>query len=302
MRTFNKETASTLPEHLILPLSPEVSMEFRLIPPGRFRMGSRDGHSSEQPVHWVEITRSYYMGIFPVTQEQFAVWTEFEGIEHENRFPGNPLHPAENVDWNKACYFCEWLMCRQQSKIPEGYVSGLPSEAQWEHACRAGVVKEYYSGDGTVALSAVGWFGENSGDKTHPVGGKVANDFGLYDMHGNIYEWCSDTWDEFSYRKRVDGVRDPIVKSSELGRSELIAIRVIRGGSWVDSAEWCRAAFRFVRGPGDSDEFQGFRVCLYLGPCPGEPDSTGAESEPEPGDAVEVNQSESHFPSRGKGD
>ncbi|WP_339748297.1 formylglycine-generating enzyme family protein, partial [uncultured Rubinisphaera sp.] len=313
MSKFITETASTLPEHLSLPLSPEVAMEFRLIPPGRFRMGSRYGYSNEQPEHWVEITRPFYLGKYRITQEQFAVWTNSERLVHENGFPENPHHPAESMKWFASRDYCNWLTREHQSHLPPGHIAGLPSEAEWEYACRAGAETEYHSGDGDAALSIAGWFKENSERKTHPVGEKLPNGFGLYDMHGNILEWCRDAWDEFAYRKRVGDVRDPIVKPSDIGKSEENADRVIRGGSWDGSARRCRAAYRIGRRPGFRNMDQGFRVCLFLGPCPDEPDSTGAESEPVPGDGVrreaetqsqgtggdaaEVNLSESHFPS-----
>ncbi|WP_339743703.1 formylglycine-generating enzyme family protein [uncultured Rubinisphaera sp.] len=306
-----------LPNPLILPLNSSVSMEFRLIPQGQFRMGSRNGESDEQPVHWVKITRPFYLGIYPVTQEQFAVWTESEWIAHENNFPGNPHHPVENMSWNEARNFCEWLTCEHQSHLPPDHVAKLPSEAHWEYACRAGTETEYHTGDGAAALSAAGWFDENSANKTHPVGEKLPNGFGLYDMHGNVREWCGDAIHDNAYRKRVADTRDPFVKASDIGVSEEHTYRVTRGGSWISSAWRCRAAYRFGWGPGNRYRDRGFRVCLFLGPCPDEPDSTGAESEPIPGDAVrreaetqsqgtggdeaEVNLSKSRFPSRSDG-
>ena len=220
--------AADLPNPLILPLNSRVSMEFRLIPPGRFRMGSRYGEPHEQPVHWVEITRPFYLGIYPVTQEQFAVWTESEGIDHKNYFPDNPLHPAEKMNWFEARSYCEWLTCQQQSTIPEGYLAVLPSESEWEYSCRAGTETEYHTGDGEAALLSAGWFDENSGYRSHDVGEKLPNGFGLYDMHGNVWEWCRDVLDESAYRKRVEGVRDPVVKAVDIGEREEDAFRANR--------------------------------------------------------------------------
>ncbi|MBV11160.1 formylglycine-generating enzyme family protein [Rubinisphaera sp.] len=317
MSNFNKETTQTLPEQLTLPLSPEVFMEFRLIPPGRFRMGSCYSSTDEQPVHWVEMPRPYYMGIYPVTQEQFAVWTKSACIDHKNEFPGHADHPAENINWETACDYCEWLTRERQSLQTQGYLAGLPSEAQWEYACRAGTETEYYSGDGEAALSAAGWFGNNSENKTHPAGKKEANMFGLCDMHGNVWEWCGDVWDEFAYSKRVDGVQDPVVKSSEILESEEFAYRVLRGGSWFISASGCNASSRNWARPEFRSRDHGFRVCLFLVGYAEEQDSAGAESEPVPGEAerreaetqsqgtggegAEVNLGESHFPSRSNG-
>jgi formylglycine-generating enzyme required for sulfatase activity len=144
----------------------------------------------------------------------------------------------------------------------------LPTEAQWEYACRAGSETEFYSGDGEASLSEVGWFKGNSGDSTQPVGQLSGNSFGLYDMHGNVDEWCRDAWNEHVYKRRVDGACDP-EEPGEPG-----ANRVIRGGGWYFSARVCRSAFRFWKNPGYRYGYRGFRVRLVSDPCPA---SAGAE-------------------------
>lgn len=285
-----------LPEQLSLPLSGDVSMEFRLLPAGEFRMGSRGYNSVEEPIHRVVITQPLYMGIFPVTQRQFAVWTQAAGIDHKNHFDGQPDHPAENMDWIQSRDFCQWLNERFRTAIPLDYVAGLPSEAQWEYACRlmkrdgkpVAVDTEYYTGDGETALSLAGWFGEEwNGGSTHPVGSteKRSTDFGLYDMHRNVDEWCRDAWSEDAYKLRIDGIADPLVTAADVGQSENDAYRVVRGGSWSGSARYCRAAFRLWGRPDDRDRILGFRVCLFFGPAvPSHQTGTVVTSEPVSGD------------------
>lgn len=277
---------------LSLTIADHVSMEFRLIAAGRFHMGARGEYFDEEPVHTVEITQPFYLGIYPVTQEQFAVWRP----QHENGFPANPQHPAENMDWNEANAFCGWLTKVCVSELPDGYVAGLPSEAQWEHACRLMKTKdgqpfsvdtEYYTGDGEAALLEAGWFATNADSSTQPVGKeKRPTDFGLYDMHGNVDEWCWDDYVADEYKCRVDGIRDPIFPARDVSERDSNAGRVIRGGSWDNSAWFCRAAYRFRWRPVDCLRFQGFRVCLFPGPVPSHPAGTGAESEPGSGDAA----------------
>ncbi|MCF7960510.1 MAG: formylglycine-generating enzyme family protein [Pirellula sp.] len=243
-----------------LDLGNGIEMTFQLIPAGSFRMGSRGDSHREEPRHPVRITRPFYLGTFPVTQQQFAQWRP----EHENGFPNNPLHPAENLDWHDATQYCSWLNIVCGIQLPERYKVGLPTEAQWEYACRAGTDTEYYTGDGESALAEAGWYGGNSESKTQLVGQLQGNDFGLYDMHGNVYEWCADAFDEHAYRKRVNNICDPFVDGANN------AYRVIRGGCWVDSPWFCRSAFRYRRRPDGRFGDLGFRVCLFLGPCPGQ--------------------------------
>ena len=136
-------------------------------------------------------------------------WTREEGIAHQNDFKGHPDHPAENLTWDDAMMFCAWLNETRRAALPEGYVATLPTEAEWEYACRAGTDTEYSTGDGAAALDAAGWFDGNSDGTTRPMGKKAPNLFGLHDTHGNVWEWCWDVWDADAYKARVDGVTDP---------------------------------------------------------------------------------------------
>lgn len=288
-------------------LAPGITMDFQVIPPvsvqkaaheaGQplsFLMGSRDGDSSQRPRHRVIILRPFYLGTFPVTQEQFAVWTGsadyaewFAGAHerrevdkitpHQNGDSGSPLLPAENLSWHEAKAFLRWL--NQTGQFPAGLEARLPCEAEWEYACRAGTESEYWSGDGEAALREVGWYGGNSESRTHPVGEKgKPNPWGLHDLHGNVSEWCEDVFESNAYAKRPD---DWCTSALEAEDDDLHC--VVRGGSWCDTAVICRATLRHHRLPrcryklGD----QGFRVLLALpGPVaePEEPACQGLDN------------------------
>ncbi len=245
-------------KRIILPGGVEMSVQ--PIPAGEFRMGSRGYDDDEEPVHRVRITKAYYLGTYPVTQEQFAVFRP----EHENRFADRPIHPAESMTWHDAVAFCEWLTESCADSMPHDHMAVLPSEAQWEYACRARIETEYHSGDGESALAEVGWYDGNSEDSTQSVGLLWANAYGLYDMHGNVDEWCRDAWDADAYKRRVDGVCDPFTDSGDDD-----AVRVVRGGSWFREPRYCRAASRYWWRPSFRFRNLGFRVCLVSGPCPG---------------------------------
>ncbi len=251
---------------LSLRLAEGVALEFAWIPPGDFLMGDYGGWWYEEPRHRVRFDLGFYLGVYPVTQAQFAVFTAARNLSHGNGFPGQPNHPAENLNWLEACGFCDWLQEICSDSIPPGFRASLPTEAQWEYACRAGTETEYYTGDGEAALDAAGWFGWNLAGSTKPVGQKVANAWGLYDMHGNVDEWCLDEWDAVAYSKRPDGVVDPVVGDLSASAEGKNRDRVVRGGSWYDSAGYCRSAFRGWRSVVNRSWFRGFRACLVPGP------------------------------------
>jgi formylglycine-generating enzyme required for sulfatase activity len=260
-------------------------------------MGSRGYYDAEEPIHTVTIAEPFWLAETPVTQAQFALWTRADGIEHKNKFEGRPEHPAENLDWRQAMAYCAWLTRVKAGEMPPGFdLACLPTEAEWEYACRAGTDTEYHLGDGVGALAETGWFGEEwDSGTTHPVGWKRPNAFGLFDMHGNVWEWCLDVFDPKAYRKRSDNrvghawsIQDAGVDAEtwESGKpTEANANRVLRGGSWYRAAWFCRSACRFRRRPGGRFRDDGFRVCLVRGPAAGtEEEQTGAEVAQAPGD------------------
>ncbi|MBS3764809.1 MAG: SUMF1/EgtB/PvdO family nonheme iron enzyme, partial [Planctomycetes bacterium] len=190
-----QETAKSLDIPVVkkLDLDDGVTMKLVLIPAGEFEMGSNSGDDDEKAVHTVRITKPFYMGVTEVTQEQ---WQAVMGENRENPsffyFDGKQ-NPVETVSWNDLTEFCKKLSQRTGRRVR------LPTEAEWEYACRAGNTTAYCFGDSKRQLGDYAWYDDNSNSKTHPVGQKKANDWGLYDMHGNVCEWCRDYYDDDYY-------------------------------------------------------------------------------------------------------
>jgi formylglycine-generating enzyme required for sulfatase activity len=153
-----------------------ISMKLVWIAPGEFKMGSNDGEDFEKPLHTVKITKGFYMGAFEVTQGQYQ---QVMGT-NPSYFKGANL-PVEQVSWDDAVEFCKKLSQK------EGKTYRLPTEAEWEYACRAGTTTKFSFGDDESQLGEYAWYGKNSGMKTHPVGKKKPNAWGLFDMHGNVW-------------------------------------------------------------------------------------------------------------------
>ena len=229
-----------------------VRLELLLIPAGEFMMGSpnsdKDADADEKPQHRVRITKPFYLGKYLVTQEQ---WEAVLG-KNPSHFKG-PKNPVEEVSWDDCRKFLDTL----NAKIGvEGGKFVLPTEAQWEYACRAGSTTRYCFGDDDRQLAEYAWFENNSGKQTHPVGEKKPNAWGLYDMHGNVWEWCRDRYEAGYYA--VSPTDDPV--GPALG-----SIRVFRGGLWFSGPGVCRSARRSNDAPGDRDNYLGFRVARILG-------------------------------------
>ena len=212
-----------------------------------------EDHPSEQPAHEVTLTKPYYMSKYPVTQVQYQ---QIVGT-NPSKFKGNN-NPVENVSWDDAQEFCKKVTERMLASVPDSsplipdpYLCRLPNEAEWEYACRSGTQTYYYSGDTEDDLKRVAWYDANSNNTTHPVGQKEANAFGLYDMHGNVWQWCQDWY--------TDYLPNPITDPQ--GPAEG-AYRVLRGGSWIFFPGGCRTAFRGGNPPGCRVDFIGFRVCV----------------------------------------
>ncbi len=212
-----------------------LGLKFVLIPPGRFMMGDKD----KGPVHEVELTRGFWLGETPVTQGQ---WEAVKG-SNPSRFQG-PDRPVECVSWDDAKEFIQRLNGKERTTRHR-----LPAEAEWEYACRSGGGGMYCFGNGESILGDYAWYDDNSGDETHPVGRKKPNAWGLYDMHGNVLEWCEDWYGDY-----LPGfIRDPEGPSSG-------SQRVLRGGSWSYVAKVCRSANRSRRDPGYRYSNRGFRL------------------------------------------
>ena len=233
-----------------------VSLEMVKIKAGTFTMGSPEGElgrSRDETQHQVTLTKDYWLGKFEVTQAQY------EAIMGNNpsSYKGSN-RPVEEVSWKDAKEFCNKLNERYAGKLPAGYKFDLPTEAQWEYACRAGTTTALNNGKNLTSedsvcqnLDEVAWYRGNSRRKTHPVGEKKPNAWGLYDMHGNVWEWCRD-WDA-SY---IGDVTDPT------GPSGSHSHRVLRGGSWDSRAVGCRSANRGGSDPRDRVNHIGFRLAL----------------------------------------
>ena len=188
-------------------------------------MGSENGYDDEKPVHQVEITKPYYLSRYPVTQLQ---WEAVGGAENPSKFKGQE-HPVERVSWNDVQGFLTKL---QKGEV----VYRLPTEAEWEYACRAGTVTSFSFGDNESELGEYAWYADNSNRKTHPVGQKKSNPWGLYDMHGNVWEWVQD-WYAKDYYEQFQNktAKYPLGPDDGTGR-------VIRGGGWGDDAGYLRSA------------------------------------------------------------
>jgi formylglycine-generating enzyme required for sulfatase activity len=245
----------------VLPDEPEVAreltnaigMKFLLICPGEFTMGSKAG-INETPPHRVEITQPFYLGIYPVTQAEYRTVIG----TNPSHFVGDPRLPVENVDWNAAVSFGEALT-QSHGKDQPGMRYCLPTEAEWEYACRASSTSTWCFGDDEKLLYEYAWFDKNSRLRTHPVGERKPNVWGLHDMHGNIWEWCQDGYDASAYERRRAMPQDPC----GTGRH-----KVCRGGAWQVPAQRCRSAAREYYNSTFRDYHTGFRLVLRL---PGQP-------------------------------
>lgn len=211
--------------------SPSTGIEFVLIPAGEFEK--------------LKIKNSFYIGKTSVTQRQ---WKMIMG-KNPSHFKGED-RPVEMVSWNEVQKFVKTL---NERELTDKY--RLPSEAEWEYACKAGTHTKYYFGNEELKLNEYAWYTENSGSQTHPVAKKKHNPWGLYDMHGNVWEWVQDNWHENYNDAPEDG---------SAWEDEDCSYRVSRGGSWYCSAILCRSTSRFKRDPENHISNLGFRLLREL--------------------------------------
>jgi formylglycine-generating enzyme required for sulfatase activity len=220
-------------------------MEFVLIQPGSYWMGGVDGNGNEKPRHFVTISAPFYLGKYQVTQAQ---WEAVMGSNPSHSKEGG--NPVECVSWNDIQEYI-----RRLNEGADGGIYRLPTEAEWEYACRANTSGRYYFGDEPDSVGDYAWYGKNSKGKTHPVGQKKPNSWGVYDMHGNVWEWVQDWYAKDHYEKSPES--DPVGPSSGV-------TRVLRGGSWHGRIRGLRSSCRNWARPDYQNSDIGFRLARSL--------------------------------------
>jgi sulfatase modifying factor 1 len=243
-----------------------IGMKFVWIPPGNFLMGSpkeEKERREDESQHKVTLTKGFYMGVYAVTQEQY----ETVMGNNPSAFKGENNLPVEQLSWED----CQVFIKKLRDKDKKAY--RLPTEAEWEFACRAGTKTPFYFGE-TISTDQANYNGEAyfngkkgvNREKTTPVGIFPANAWGLHDMHGNLWQWCQEWYGDYP---QIDLV-DP--QGPEKGEK-----RVLRGGSWFDKPRYARSAFRFMEVPGRGGPNIGFRVCFFIEPTIKAPDVKGEQ-------------------------
>ena len=243
----------------------DVRTNLVFIPPGTFRMGSPtnevgrnevDPQIGADPQRAVTISRGFWMGKYEVTQAEYLAVTG----TNPSGFKGDPNRPVDSVSWFNATNYCGKLTQQERAagRIPTNSVYRLPTEAEWEYACRAWTSTRFSHGDDPsyINTSEYAWYDGNSGGMTHSVGQKLPNPWGLYDMHGNIAEWCQDWYAPYPGGIALDP-QGPATGS----------LRAFRGGLWLRPASYCRSAWRNAVSPDFAGGGGGFRVVL----APGQP-------------------------------
>ncbi len=237
-------------KQITLDLGDGVKLELVPIPAGEFTMGDANGDFDEVPVHKVTITEPFCLGKYEVTQEQ---WKAVMGV-NPGRYKGEK-NPVELVSWND----CQAFVDKLNEKFGKpGIKFSLPTEAQWEYACRAGTTTRWSFGDDKAVAGEYVWWDHNAGYRAKPVGQKKPNPWGLYDMHGNLWEWCADLYGEDYYKQSPRN--DPTGPTKG-------ASRVLRGGSFsYDNPKNFRSAFRRMDRPDRPNDHHGVRVAGTLTP------------------------------------
>jgi len=216
-----------------------IGMPFLIVPAGKFRMGSNSGGANERPMHEVTLSQPFGLGVTEVTEEQY---TTVMGKNPRFSSPGNAIN---SLSWNEANEFCQRLSMLPEEKAA-GRVYRLPTEAEWEYACRAGTETAYSFGDDPTEVTTHAWYSRNSGQDTHPPSQKPANPWGFSDVHGNAWEWCQNWF--YDYPDAPD--TDPVGPSKG-------NLHVLRGGGWFHREPNCRSSSRFTEDPNSPTKFTG---------------------------------------------
>ena len=238
------QTPVTNGDIISIPLKDGISIDMVRVQAGTFTMGAtpemKSPYDDEKPKHRVTLTNDYYIGKYEVTQ---ALWKAVMG-DNPSKFKGENL-PVEQVSWNDCQIFIGKL-----NNIT-GKTFRLPTEAEWEYAARGGKKSKGYRFSGSKDPYEVAWYISNSENKSHPIGSRQANELNIYDMSGNVSEWCQDTYSKYEKTSQIN----PIGASNELNR-------VIRGGSWIDNGWHCHSSDRGAQSPDWSHSSLGFRLAL----------------------------------------
>lgn len=241
-------------------LTNSIGMKFVLIPAGTFVMGSQPddprARLNEMPAQEVILTRPFYLGVHTVTQSQFQAILARAPSRFHPGAGGSPDHPVECVSWLDAHLFCKVLTTRPEEEEAHRHYR-LPTEAEWEYACRAGGTTPFAFGS-ELSPDQAQFYDRSQREapvRTSPCGAFPANNFGLFDMHGNVWEWCADWYGENEYASGK--TRDP--QGPDDGQ-----FRVARGGCWRSQAGTCRSAYRNAMMPHNRDPYTGFRVVCEI--------------------------------------
>jgi len=239
----------------IAAIATKTGVDMVRIPGGTFRMGSAGGGGDEAPVHEVRVS-GFLMDVHEVTQAHFETLMGMNPAKFKS-----PDRPVEQLGWYSAIKYCNMRSLREgfdpcydlETAACDFDANGyrLPTEAEWEYACRAGSTALYSFGDDGRELSVHAWYGDNAGGKTQPVKQKTPNAWGLYDMHGNVWEWCQDLYSDAFYGD--ESKENPC--NTEDGEQ-----RVLRGGGWESPPEFCRSAARYSEDPGLADVCFGYEA------------------------------------------
>ncbi|WP_005034331.1 formylglycine-generating enzyme family protein [Holophaga foetida] len=229
---------------LSIPIPGASALVLKAIPAGSFTMGSE---GTAQPPHRVTLTQAFHMAQCEVTQGQWQALMS----GNPSQFAGDPQRPVEHVSWEDTQAFIKALNQNTATARPADLAFRLPTEAEWEYACRASSTTAFSFGDSPNLMGSAGWYEVNASYTTQPTGRKQANAWGLQDMHGNVSEWCQDWFGPYADAAQTD----PAGPASG-------AFRIVRGGSWAQSGEACSSASRSLLTPATATDRTGFRVVL----------------------------------------